>query len=127
MSKIADFYHLNAWKENHKLAVKVYKVTKKFPKEEKYGLTNQIRKAVSSITANIAEGFGRYHFADKVRFYHQARGSVKEVQNFLYLAKDLGYLEEKEAKKLWIQSKKGEKLINGLISSIKKQKQKCNL
>jgi len=124
MGKITDFYQLDAWKENHKLALMIYKKTSKFPKEETYGLTNQIRRAVSSITANIAEGFGRYHFADKIRFYHQSRGSSKEVQNFIFLSKDLSYLEEKEAKKIWKQAKKGERLINGLIKSAEKQRNK---
>jgi four helix bundle protein len=123
MGKITDFYHLDAWKENHSIVLMIYEITRSFPKEEKYGLINQIRRAAASVTANIAEGFGRYHFSDKVRFYHQARGSVKEVQNFLYLAKDLGYLKEKDAKNIWRQSKKGERLLNGLIKSIEKQKE----
>lgn len=122
MRKISDFYHLNAWKESHKLVLMVYKLTEEFPKEERYGLTSQIRRAAVSITANIAEGFGRYHFADKVRFYLQARGSVKEVQSFIYLAKDLDYFEDSITKKLWKQSKRSEQLLNGLINSTKKQK-----
>jgi len=122
MTKISDFYQLDAWKEGHKLALLIYKETKSFPKEEKYGVTDQLRRAVSSITANITEGFGRYHYADKIRFYYQARGSVKEVQNFIFLAKDLGYLIEDIAKKIWLQSQRSEKLINGLIRSVEKQK-----
>jgi len=122
MTKISDFYQLDAWKEGHKLALLIYKETKSFPKEERYGVTDQLRRAVSSITANIAEGFGRYHYADKIRFYYQARGSVKEVQNFIFLAKDLGYLIEDIAKKIWLQSQRSEKLINGLIRSVEKQK-----
>lgn len=125
MKKIVDFYQLDAWKENHNSVLIVYKITKKFPREEKYGLTSQIRRAVASITANIAEGFSRYHYADKIRFYLQARGSIKEVQNFIYLAKDLNYLTEKEAREIWKQLKQGEQLINGLIKSIEKQKISC--
>ena len=122
MDKIKDFYQLDAWKESHKLNLLVYKITNAFPKDEKYCLTDQIRRAVSSITANIAEGFGRFHFTDKIRFYHQARGSIKEVQNFIILAKDLGYFNVEEAKKIWKKSKDAEKLINGLIRSAEKQK-----
>lgn len=122
MAQVVDFYDLDAWQENHKLSLMIYKITKNFPKEEKYELTNQIRRAVASITANIAEGFGRYHFSDKVRFYHLARGSIKEVQSFLFLAKDLKYLAESDFKKFWQQCKKGEQLINGLIKSAEKQK-----
>lgn len=122
MEKITDFCQLDAWKESHKLVLMIYKETKSFPKEERYSLTDQLRRAASSITANIAEGFGRYHYADKIRFYYQARGSTKEVQNFILLAKDLGYFKENILKTLWQQTKMGERLINGLIRSIEKQK-----
>lgn len=122
MIKITDFFHLDAWKESHRLVLKIYQITKTFPKEERFGLIDQLRRAVSSITANIAEGFGRFHFADKVRFYHQARGSVKEVQNFILLAKDLGYINTDQAKTLFSLAKQSEKLINGLIRSISNQK-----
>jgi len=122
MEKIKDFYQLDAWKESHKLVLLIYQEVKSFPKEEKYGIVDQLRRATSSITANIAEGFGRYHYADKIRFYYQARGSAKEVQNFILLAEDLGYLNREKVKALWEQSKKSEKLINGLIKSIEKQK-----
>jgi len=119
---INDFYDLNAWKEGHKLVLHIYKITKTFPKNEQYALTDQIQRAVTSITANIAEGFGRYHYADKIRFYHLARGSIKEVQNFIIVAKDLEYLKEGVFTKIWAQSKVSEKLINGLIRSANNQK-----
>ena len=122
MTKINDFYQLDAWKVNHKLTIEVYKETDTFPQKEIYGLTSQLRRAASSTTANIAEGFGYYHYANKIRFYRQARGSIKEVQNFILLAKDLNYLQKEIAKKLWEEAKRGEKLINGLIRSTEKQK-----
>ena len=84
MTTITDFYQLKAWQENHQLVLSIYKITKTFPNEEKYGIIDQLRRASSSITANIAEGFGRFHYADKIRFYLQARGSLKEVENFIY-------------------------------------------
>ncbi len=80
--------------------MEIYKVTKNFPEEEKFGLTSQLRRAVASVTANIAEGFERFHFNDKVRFYLQSRGSVAEVQNFLLLAKDLNFIDLKICKNL---------------------------
>ena len=98
----------------------IYQITKNFPKEEMYGVTSQLRRAPSSITANIAEGFSRYHFKDKVRFYYQARGSVSEVQNFLLLAKDLRYISLEECKKLGLEANKVAQLINELIRSIDK-------
>ncbi|MBU2052004.1 four helix bundle protein [Patescibacteria group bacterium] len=122
MTTITDFYQLKAWQENHQLVLSIYKITKDFPKEEKYGIIDQLRRASSSVTANIAEGFGRFHFADKIRFYLQARGSLKETENFIYLSQDLKYLDKETAKKLWQQAKIGEQLLNGLIKSANKQK-----
>lgn len=92
-SEIKNFYDLEAWRKGHNLCLDVYKVTENFPKGEIFGLTSQMRRAASSIGANMAEGFERYHFKDKARFYHQARGSVAETQNGLLLAKDLGYID----------------------------------
>lgn len=120
-NKIKNFYDLDAWKKGHSLALKIYKITKDFPQEEKYGITSQLRRAVFSITANIAEGFARYHFKDKMRFYYQARGSVAEVQNFLLLARDLEFIDADTCKELGEQAKKVEKLVNGLIRAIENQ------
>ena len=120
--KIKNFYDLDAWKKPHNFVLEIYKITKNFPKEELYGITSQVRRAASSITANIAEGFSRYHYNDKVRFYHNARSSVSETQNFIILAKDLSLLIEEEFKYLFSSSEEINKLINGLIRSIKKQK-----
>lgn len=119
--KVETFFDLTAWQEAHKLALEIYQITKSFPSEEKFGITNQIRRAVSSITANIAEGFARYHFKDKIRFYHQARASVAEVQNFLALSQDLRYLDNEAATHLLEQSTNVAQLINGMVRSIEKQ------
>ncbi|MEK7067831.1 MAG: four helix bundle protein [Patescibacteria group bacterium] len=89
--RIKNFYDLEAWRKAHQLVLEIYKITKFFPKEELYGIISQLCRAACSITANIAEGFARYHFKDKIRFYYQARGSVAEVQNFLILAKVTSY------------------------------------
>jgi len=115
--QITDFYQLDAWKISHQFVLKIYKCLDSFPVNEKYGVIDQLRRASSSITANIAEGFGRYHKKDKIHFYFQARGSLKEVQNFLLLSKDLGYIKDSVIKSLWLDSKDSEKLINGLIRS----------
>lgn len=121
-NKIKKFYELDAWKKGHELVLEIYKLTKDFPKEEIYGIVSQLRRASSSITANIAEGFARYHFKDKVRFYYQARGSVAEVQNFLLLAKDLEFIDLETCKKKGEKANEVSQLINGLIRSIEKQK-----
>ena len=121
-NKITHFTHLNAWKKNHHLVLKVYQITKKFPKEELFGSTSQIRRAASSITANIAEGYGRYHYNDKIRFYTIARGSSAEVQNYLIIAKDLEYISIEDFNDIKVISFEGYKLICGLIQSTEKFK-----
>ncbi len=120
--EIKNFYDLDAWKKAKEFVLETYKATKKFPKEELYGITSQLRRAATSITANIAEGFSRYHYNDKVRFYLNARGSASEAQNFLFLAKDLSFLSEKEFSNLFSLAEESIKLINGLIRSIERQK-----
>lgn len=117
MTKIKNFYDLDAWKKGHELVLEIYKVTKDFSAEERFGITSQLRRAASSITANTAEGFERYHFKDKARFYYQARGSVAEVQNFLILSKDLKFIDIDTCKALGEKANEVRKLINGLINS----------
>lgn len=117
MANIRHFSQLEAWRVNHQLVIAIYKLTATFPQSEKYGLSDQIRRAASSITANIAEGWGRYHFADKNRFYYNARGSSTEVQNHLILAKDLDLLSNERYEELKLLSFQGFLLLNGLIRS----------
>lgn len=115
MEGIRHFTHLDAWKKNHELVLEVYKLTRNFPKEEMFGLTSQIRRAASSITANIAEGYGRYHYKDKAKFYLIARGSATETQDQLITAKDLGYLSEEDYNRVKVISYEGYKLVCGLV------------
>ena len=120
-NKINSFEDLEAWQVSHNFVLEIYKTTKLFPKDELYCLTSQLRRAALSITSNIAEGFSRYHYKDKVRFYYNARGSLSEVRNCLILSKDLGYIKGK-SKVLLDKTERVLKLINGLIRSIEKQK-----
>jgi four helix bundle protein len=119
--KINNFYNLETWKVAHQFVLEVYNLTKKFPKEELYGIVSQIRRAVSSVTANIAEGFSRYYFKDKARFYYQARASLAEVQSFLILSRDLNYINDSVCKNLLDHGDQVRQLINGLIRSIENQ------
>lgn len=101
----------------HILVLSVYKITKKFPPDELFGIVSQLRRASISVTSNIAEGFSRYHYADRVRFYYMSRGSLSEVQNQLLASRDLGYITEVE----YTGFKKSIDLVcailNGLIQS----------
>jgi len=116
---IKHFTDLEAWKIAHELVVKIYIMTKKFPKEELFGITNQLRRAVTSITANIAEGMGRGSYLDRCRFYYNARGSVYEVESFIYTSKSLGYVSTDEFSLLKEKIDSSRRLLNGLIRKTK--------
>src|SRR5689334_18087133 len=87
-----NFRKLNVWQKSHKLTLFIYNVTRTFPKEERFGLTSQLRRASSSIAANIAEGCGRSTRIEFRRFLDLAMGSASEVEYFLLLAFDLGLI-----------------------------------
>ena len=118
-STIRDFTDLNVWKEGHKLVIMIYKITKSFPKEETYSIIDQMRRAVSSVTANIAEGFGRQGYKEKVQFYYLAQGSLIELKNFIIIAKDVNYLKHVEFETLMNQANLTHKLLQGLITKSK--------
>lgn len=118
-SKIKTFTDLNAWKEGHKLVLMIYEITKSFPKEEMFGLVSQMRRCVVSITSNIAEGFSRQSYKEKVQFYSTAEGSVTELQNQLLIARDVEFITKEMFQELAAQSIKVHKIINGLIKSSK--------
>lgn len=117
-SKIKDFTDLRAWQVAHTLVVKVYQLTRDFPKDEQYGLTSQMRRCAVSITSNIAEGFGRRWSKEKVQFYSVAQGSVTELQNQLLTSRDVGYTTQMEISVLLDLSVQVHKLLSGLIKSI---------
>lgn len=117
--KIKEFTDLNAWKEAHKLVLLVYKITSKFPRTEMYAIVDQMRRAVASITANIAEGFGRQTYKEKVQFYYHSQGSLTELKNFIFIAKDLGYLSRTDFDHLMLQANVAHQLLQGLITKSK--------
>jgi|SRR3989344_4601801 len=117
--KIKSFTDLNTWKEAHNLVIMIYKITRGFPKEEQFGLVSQLRRAAVSITSNIAEGFSRNSYKEKIQFYFMALGSLTEVQNQLLIAKDIGYLDKNQFNSLADRSVMVNKLLNGLIKKSK--------
>jgi four helix bundle protein len=118
-NKIKSFTDLHAWRESHKLVIIIYEMTRDFPREEIFGLTNQLRRCVISLTSNIAEGFSRQSYKEKVQFYSMALGSLTELQNQLLASKDIGFIDDKTFKSVAEQTVIAHKLISGLIKSSK--------
>lgn len=117
--KIVTFSDLYCWQEGHKLVLMIYEITSKFPSNEKFALVDQMCRAVVSITSNIAEGFSRQGIKEKVQFYLMAKGSLTEIQNQLYIARDVKYISVDKFSEVWSQTVIVHKLITGLIKSVK--------
>lgn len=118
-NKIHSFTDLKVWQQGHNLVILIYKITKKFPKEELFSLTNQMRRAAASITANIAEGFGRQGYKEKIQFYYLSQGSLIELKDQILIAKDVGYLEEDNFMLLVSKINDVHRLLQGLITKSK--------
>ena len=117
-TKIESFEQLTVWQQSIEFCVLIYQNTDNFPNSEQFGLTNQLRRASSSISANIAEGFGRRSTNDKLHFYTIAYGSLLEVKSFLYLAQKLEYLNDTSS---ILQSTSNlQKLLNAFMTSTRK-------
>lgn len=114
-SLIKSFEDLEVWQDAQALAVSIYKMTKQFPDDEKFGITGQIKRSASSISANIAEGFGRKTNLDKAHFYHIAYGSLLETKNFVYLSHKLGYISEADKSQKIDYIEHLQKQINGVF------------
>ncbi len=118
-----DYTKIEAWKLADDLTVAVYQHTQSFPREELYGLTSQLRRAASSVPANIVEGSARESQRDYLHFLHIARASLAEAQYFLHLAKRLGYLNEVDATLLHQQTKQVFACLHGLTQAVARQAQ----
>jgi len=119
LSTIKSFEDLPVWQDARKFTNKIYNLTNKFPKQEIYGLTSQIRRATVSIMSNIAEGFDRRSDKELSNFLSMARGSSSEVQNDLYIALDLKYISKEDFTIMYQEAKKIAKQINGLMTYLK--------
>lgn len=116
--QLRSFENLIVWQESQSLAVEVYRLTKNFPKEEVFGITSQIRRASSSVSANIAEGFGRSTTKDKLQFMTIAYGSLLETKNFIYLATKLGYMTDESQVETVEHIVRCQRLLNGFKRSL---------
>lgn len=111
-----DFRGLIVWQKAHQLVLAVYKVTKNFPKEEMFGLTSQMRRAMVSVAANIAEAFKKKGVADKLRILNISQGSLSEVQYYLILCDDLQYCNTGE---LMNQAEEVSRLLESYMKAIR--------
>ena len=114
-----EFTSLEVWKESRKLTNLVYEKTKRFPKDELFGLTNQIRRCAVSVPSNIAEGCGRRTSNDTIQFLHISRGSLYELETQIYISLDQNYISEIEFNEIANQILICKKLLNGFINYYK--------
>ncbi|MCK4321276.1 four helix bundle protein [candidate division WOR-3 bacterium] len=124
-----DFYKiedLEVWKEGRRLRRDISKLAKKFPEREKFKLVDQMLRASRSVTANLAEGYGRFHYQENIQFCRQARGSLYEVFDHLTVALDEEYLEESIFEEYKKRIFNIIKLINGYIKYLKTKKDSDN-
>jgi len=119
LENYTKYNDLDVWKKTISLAILTYKITNNFPKEEAYGLTNQIRRCAVSIPSNIAEGCGRHHLNDTLQFFYVSRGSLFELETQLYIALELKYLSENEFNEANEKIIDCKKLIHGFINYYK--------
>ena len=106
-----DFHSLQIWQKGHELTLKVYEISKSFPKDEMFSLTSQVRRAAYSIPTNIAEGSGRKTKADFSHFLQMAIGSASELEYEILLAKDLHYIKEVQYNELKVEIVELRKMI----------------
>ena len=116
---IKEFTDLRALQKAHILVLAIYSSTKKFPREEIFGLTSQMQRAAISVTSNIAEGFGRQTYKEKIQFYYLSQGSLTELKNQLIAAKDIGYLTNSRFQELIDVADDAHRLLQGLIAKSK--------
>ena len=119
MNEIKTHKDLKVWQRSIDLVMLVYDQTKKFPKEELYAITNQIRRCVTSIPANIAEGSGRKNKAEYIQFLHIALGSASELETFLIISEKLQYITKEEYQYSADMLNEIIKMLSGLIYSLR--------
>lgn len=121
MENINSYRDLDVWQQCRLLVKDVYKLTNKFPRDEQFGLTNQLRRASVSIPSNIAEGCGRNYSKDSIQFFFIARGSLYEVETQLILSSDLDFITGEDLKQMLEKIKKCKMLLNGFINYYQKK------
>jgi len=115
---VKDFHELKVWQKAHQLTLAVYRITAAFPREELYGLTSQLRRACSSIAANLAEGCGRNGDAEFARFCSIAMGSASELEYHLLLAKDLKLIKTADYQDLDQRATELKRMLTALMQKV---------
>ena len=115
---LKNYKDLKVWKKSYELCLEIYRITAKFPKEERYGLTSQIRRSVVAIPSNIAEGYGRKTTRDYIRMLYISYGSVCELETQILLAGDLDLIEKGELGTLKKDIAEIERMLKALIKSL---------
>ncbi len=117
---VESYRELVVWQKSIELAERIYAVSKRFPKEESYGLTSQMRRAAVSVPSNIAEGAAREGTGEFLQFLSTARGSLAELETQLVLAERLGYLPTAQVRELEKMCDEISRMLSGLRKSLKK-------
>ena len=115
-----DYTKLEVWLEARKLTNTIYEISKAFPKDEQYGLTNQIRRCSVSVPSNIAEGCGRQTAKDTIQFLHISRGSLYELETQCFIAYDQKYISEEKFNVIFESIQSLKRLLNGFINYYRK-------
>lgn len=116
---LKHYKELKVWQKSYKMCLEIYRVTKNFPNEEKYGLTSQIRRAAVSVPSNIAEGYGRKTTSEYIHALYIAYGSNCELETQLLLSGDLAYITQEDMNKLIQDIGEIERMLKALIKSLK--------
>jgi four helix bundle protein len=115
LGPMQDFRNLEVWRTAHRVVLSAYRVTSALPRDERYGLTSQIRRAAVSVASNIAEGCGRGSDADFARFLQMAMGSASELEYQILLAFELGMLSRESSAALSSENARSRRMLNSLL------------
>jgi four helix bundle protein len=124
LANLKSFEELECWKAGKELRVFVSKLAKRFPMDERYALTSQIKRSSRSVTNNIAEGYGRFHFQENIQFCRQGRGSLYETLDHLLIAKEEEYIDEPDLIAGRQLIEKTTTILNGYIKYLSEAKKK---
>ena len=119
---LKSYKDLIGYQKGYNLSLQIYKVTKDYPYDERFGLISQMRRSAVSIACNIAEGYGRKNVKEYVQFLYVAYGSCCELETLISLSRDLGLLDSENYSKVYELQEEVSKILNGLIKSLTQNK-----